>query len=74
MNMTIPEIHWAPMVAALVYSVIGLAIFGVAFVLVDRLTPYQLWKEIIDEHNTALAIIVGAVAIGISIIISSAIR
>ncbi|HEU5197151.1 MAG TPA: DUF350 domain-containing protein [Methylomirabilota bacterium] len=74
MNMTIPEIHWAPMVAALVYSVIGLAIFGVAFVLVDRLTPYHLWKEIIDEHNTALAIIVGAVAIGISIIISSAIR
>jgi putative membrane protein len=72
--MTIPEIHWAPMVAALVYSVIGLAIFAVAFVLVDRLTPYQLWKEIIDEHNTALAIIVGAVAIGISIIISSAIR
>ena len=72
--MTIPEIHWAPMVAALVYSVIGLAIFGVAFVLVDRLTPYHLWKEIIDEHNTALAIIVGAVAIGISIIISSAIR
>jgi putative membrane protein len=74
MNMTIPEIHWAPMVAALVYSVIGLAIFAVAFVLVDRLTPYHLWKEIIDEHNTALAIIVGAVAIGISIIISSAIR
>jgi putative membrane protein len=72
--MTIPEIHWAPMVAALVYSVIGLAIFGVAFVLVDRLTPYHLWKEIIDEHNTALAIIVGAMAIGISIIISSAIR
>jgi uncharacterized membrane protein YjfL (UPF0719 family) len=72
--MTIPEIHWAPMVAALVYAVIGLAIFGVAFVLVDRLTPYRLWKELIDEHNTALAIVVGAVAIGISIIVSSAIR
>jgi uncharacterized membrane protein YjfL (UPF0719 family) len=72
--MTIPEIHWAPMVAALVYAVIGLAIFGVAFVLVDRLTPYRLWKELIDEHNTALAIVVGALAIGISIIVSSAIR
>ena len=72
--MTIPEIHWAPMVAALVYATIGLLIFAVAFVLVDRFTPYQLWKEIIDEHNTALAIIVGALAIGISIIISSAIR
>jgi uncharacterized membrane protein YjfL (UPF0719 family) len=72
--MTIPEIHWAPMIAALVYATIGLLIFGVAFVVVDRLTPYQLWKEIIDEKNSALAIVVGAVAIGISIIVSSAIR
>jgi putative membrane protein len=72
--MAIPEIHWAPMVAALVYATIGLVIFGVAFVLVDRLTPYSLWKELIDEKNTALAIVVGAVAIGISIIVSSAIR
>jgi uncharacterized membrane protein YjfL (UPF0719 family) len=43
-------------------------------VLVDRLTPYHLWKEIVDEKNTALAIVVGALAIGISIIISAAIR
>jgi putative membrane protein len=72
--MTIPEIHWAPMIAALVYATLGLVVFGVAFVVVDRLTPYHLWKEIIDEKNTALAIVVGAVAIGISIIVSSAIR
>ena len=72
--MTIPEIHWAQMLAALVYAVIGLAIFGAAFVVVDRLTPYSLWKELIDEHNTALAIVVGSVALGISIIVASAIR
>jgi putative membrane protein len=72
--MTIPEIHWTQMLAALIYALIGLAIFGVAFVLVDRFTPYSLWKELIDEHNTALAIVVGAVAIGISIIVSAAIR
>jgi uncharacterized membrane protein YjfL (UPF0719 family) len=70
----IPEMHWAPMVAALAYALIGLVVFAVAFVVVDRLTPYQLWKEIIDEHNIALAIVVGAVAIGIAIIVSSAIR
>jgi putative membrane protein len=62
------------MVAALVYAAIGLVIFGVAFVVVDRLTPYHLWKEIVDEKNAALAIVVGAMAIGISIIISAAIR
>jgi uncharacterized membrane protein YjfL (UPF0719 family) len=72
--MTIPEIHWAPMIAALVYATMGLVIFGLAFLVVDRLTPYHLWKEIIDEKNAALAIVVGAVAIGISIIVSSAIR
>jgi uncharacterized membrane protein YjfL (UPF0719 family) len=70
----LPELHWAPVLAALFYAVMGLIVFAVSFVVVDRLTPYQLWKEIIDEHNTALAIIVGAVAIGISIIVSSAIR
>jgi uncharacterized membrane protein YjfL (UPF0719 family) len=74
MNMTIPDIHWAPMVAALIYATMGLVIFGVAFVLVDRFTPYQLWREIIEQHNTALAIVVGSLAIGISIIVSSAIR
>lgn len=68
------EIHWVPMLAALVYSAIGLVAFAVAFVLADWLTPYQLWKELIDEKNTALAIVVGAVAIGISLIVSSAIR
>lgn len=72
--MTIPEIQWAPMVAALVYATIGLVIFALAFLVVDRLTPYRLWKEIIDEKNTALAIVVGSVAIGIAIIVSSAIR
>ena len=72
--MTIPEIHVGPIIAALVYATIGLVIFALAFIVVDRLTPYHLWKEIIDKHNTALAIVVGAVAIGISIIVSSAIR
>jgi uncharacterized membrane protein YjfL (UPF0719 family) len=72
--MTMPEIHWVQMLAALIYAAIGLVVFGVAFLVVDRLTPYSLWRELIDEHNTALAIVVGAVAIGISIIVASAIR
>ena len=69
--MPIPEFNWIPMVAALAYATIGLVIFGLAFIVVDRLTPYHLWKEIVDEKNTALAIVVGAVAIGISIIVST---
>jgi putative membrane protein len=72
--MAIPEIHWVQMLAALIYAAIGLVLFAVAFVVVDRLTPYSLWRELIDQQNTALAIVVGAVALGISIIVSSAIR
>jgi len=69
-----PELHWGPMLTALVYSIAGLVVFALAFVIVDRMTPYHLWKEIIDDQNVALAIIVGSVAIGIAIIVSAAIR
>ena len=69
-----PELHWGNMLAALIYSLIGLTVFAIAFIVVDKLTPYHLWKEIIEEHNTALAIIVGAVAVGIAIIVAAAIH
>lgn len=72
--MTIPDLHWASMVSALVWAVIGLAIFALGWLVFDRVTPYSLWKEIIDDHNTALAIVVSAVAISLAIIVSSAIR
>ena len=61
------------LVAAIVYALLGIVIFVLSFVILDRLTPGSLWKEIIDEHNTALAVMMGSIAIGISIIIAAAI-
>lgn len=61
-------------VAALLFAGIGLAIFILAFVILDKATPYHLWKEILDEHNTALAILLGAMSVGICIIIAAAIH
>jgi uncharacterized membrane protein YjfL (UPF0719 family) len=61
------------LVAAAVYALLGIVLFVLAFFLVDRMTPGTLWKEIIEEHNTALAVIVGAMSIGVSIIIAAAI-
>jgi uncharacterized membrane protein YjfL (UPF0719 family) len=61
------------LLAALVYALLGIVIFVLSFVILDRLTPGSLWKEIMDEHNTALAVLSGAIAIGISIIIAAAI-
>lgn len=62
------------LVGVVVYSLLGLLVFAVGFKLFDRITPGNFWKEILDEHNTALAVLVGAVAIGISMIIAAAIH
>jgi uncharacterized membrane protein YjfL (UPF0719 family) len=59
--------------AALVYALLGIVIFVLSFIILDRLTPGSLWKEIMEEHNTALAVLAGAIALGISIIIAAAI-
>jgi putative membrane protein len=59
---------------ATTFSVLGIVVLIVTFVIVDALTPYHLWKEIVEDKNTALAILVGALSLGISIIIASAIH
>lgn len=64
----------ANVISALVFTFLGIFIFVIAFVIMDKVTPYHLWKEIVQEHNTALAILVGAMSIGICIIIASAIH
>jgi putative membrane protein len=61
-------------VNAIVYAAIGIVIFGLAFLIIDKFTPYSLWKEIVQEHNTALAILLGAMSLGICIIIASAVH
>jgi putative membrane protein len=59
---------------ALIYSLLGILIFVVVFVLIDKLTPYHLWKEIVEDKNVALAILIGALSIGMCIIIAAAVH
>ena len=59
---------------ALVFALVGIVIFVLAFLFLDKATPYHLWKEIVQEHNIALAILVGAMSIGICIIIAAAVH
>jgi uncharacterized membrane protein YjfL (UPF0719 family) len=59
---------------AFVYSVLGIVIFAVAFVAIDKLTPYHLWKEIVQDKNVALAVLIGALSIGMCIIIAAAVH
>jgi len=61
-------------VNAIVFAFLGVIIFWVSFMVIDLMTPYKLWKEIIEEKNFALAIVVGAMSLGICIIIAAAIH
>jgi uncharacterized membrane protein YjfL (UPF0719 family) len=60
-------------VAAVLFTVLGVALFIVAFMVFDKLTPGSLWKELIEDHNTAIGVLMGAVAIALAIIIAAAV-
>ena len=60
-------------IAAAVFAALGEVLFLLAFWVIDKIFPYTLWKEIIEEHNTALAVLIGFMALGVSIIIAAAI-
>jgi putative membrane protein len=60
--------------AALIYSLIGIVLFGVAFFVIVKIAPFSIRKEIEEDQNTSLGIIIGAVIIGISMIISAAVH
>ncbi|WDF73757.1 DUF350 domain-containing protein [Novosphingobium sp. KACC 22771] len=64
----------AIIIATLFYALLGIVVFVASFILVDKLTPGELWKEIIERQNMAVAILAGAVALGLSMIISAAIH
>jgi putative membrane protein len=68
------DFHLSNIWNALMFAGLGLVIFIVAFAVVDRLTPYHLWNEIVHEKNVALAILVGAMSIGMCIIIAAAVH
>jgi putative membrane protein len=60
-----------PILNALIFAAIGIFVFVVAFSIVAKLAPFDLWKEIVVEHNVALAIVAGAVALGLCWIIAA---
>jgi putative membrane protein len=68
------SIQLGNVVNAIIYAAIGIAVFAGAFLVIDKVTPYNLWKEVVQEHNTALAILLGTMSIGICIIIASAVH
>lgn len=62
------------LVAALVFSGVGIVVLTFSFVIFDKLTPGNLWKEIVEEQNVALAITTAAWTLSMALIIASAIH
>jgi putative membrane protein len=62
------------LLAAVVFAVLGIAVFALSFIVLDRITPYSLWREIVERQNTALAILIGLVSLGLGVIIAAAIH
>ncbi|MBW8828249.1 MAG: DUF350 domain-containing protein [Burkholderiales bacterium] len=59
---------------SILYAMIGVLVFWISFLIVDKVTPYDLWSEIVEKKNVALAIVVGAMCIAIGLIVSAAIH
>jgi putative membrane protein len=59
---------------SLLYSILGVAVFWVSFIIVDKVTPYDLWGEIVEKKNQPLATVVAAMCLGIAIIVAAAIH
>ena len=64
----------AALVGTIVYSLIGVIIMFVSFIVIDKLTPYDLWKELCENRNQPVATLAAAIFIGIAIIIAAAIH
>jgi uncharacterized membrane protein YjfL (UPF0719 family) len=60
------------LMATLLYSGIGVLVFGIAFVVMVKVAPFSVQKEIEEDQNTALGIVMGSVIIGLAIIIAAA--
>jgi uncharacterized membrane protein YjfL (UPF0719 family) len=59
---------------SILYALIGVLVFWLSFIVIDKLTPYNLWEELVEKQNVALGIVVGAMSLGISIIVAAAIH
>lgn len=59
---------------SLVYSILGVVVFWVSFIIIDKLTPYDLWREIVEKKNQPLATVVAAMCLGIAVIVAAAIH
>ncbi len=67
-------LNFQSLVGSIVYSAIGIVFFVVAYKLMEWLLPFNVDKELAEDQNTAVGIVVGSVMIGLAVIIAAAIH
>ena len=73
--MNFPDwLHPGVVGGTVLYAVIGVVVLWLSFVVIDKITPYDLWKEIVEEKNLALGVVVGSMFIALGLIIAAAIH
>ncbi len=72
--MEIDMIRPAAVLASLVYAFMGVLVFWLCIVIIDKITPYNLWGEIVEKQNIALALVIAAMSLGICVIVAAAIH
>jgi len=60
--------------ATVIFVLLGLIVFAAAFFIIVRVVPFSVKKEIEEDQNIALAVLIGSMIIGIALIISAAIQ
>ena len=74
MEQVLTDLRPLAMLSTVIYACIGMALFAAALFIMQKVTPFSIRKEIEEDQNTALAIIIGAVFISMAIIIQAAMR
>ncbi|WP_341908341.1 DUF350 domain-containing protein [Fluviicola taffensis] len=67
-------VDWNTVLVSLVYAGLGILILIISFVIIEKLSPQNLWKEVSQNKNTALAMMASAYILAVAIIIASAIH
>jgi len=62
------------LVTTLVFVALGLIVFALAFLVIAKSTPFSVRKEIEEDQNIALAIVIASVILGSALIIAAAIH
>ena len=74
METTIVSSMLSNFVAAVLFALLGVVLFVIAFMFFDKMTPGSIWKELLEDQNVALGNLMGGIAIALAIIIAAAIH